>query len=229
VALEKVFSGSQGEIGLQTYNFKVSAVSEEPLFVEEPFGSAPKQDLISKGLTERKSDDGIFSAKSYDFKGADQIHYLKQVNSLSDAISIYGSVVARKIVDKVEFGGFSIASGLQNLAKLKGSFPPDSLIVGSPAYEEALNAIVKSQKEQIAREEAAEAAKRASDAKLLAAQQAELAKKKNEILAATAPATRYRGAWFAGSSSKIIDMEFTSLRKRQQPCSEAALHWGRLQ
>jgi hypothetical protein len=38
VALEKVFSGSQGEIGLQTYNFKVSAVSEESLFVEEPFG-----------------------------------------------------------------------------------------------------------------------------------------------------------------------------------------------
>jgi hypothetical protein len=81
--------------------------------------------------------------------------------------------------------------------------------VGSPAYEEALNAIVKSQKEQIAGEEAAEAAKRASDAKLLAAQQAEVAKKENELLAATAPATRYRGAWFAGSSSKIIDMEFT--------------------
>jgi hypothetical protein len=33
VALEKVFSGSHGEIGLQTYNFKVSAVSRESLFV----------------------------------------------------------------------------------------------------------------------------------------------------------------------------------------------------
>jgi hypothetical protein len=208
VALEKMFSGSQGEIGLQTYNFKVSAASREPLFVEEQFDSAPKQDLISKGLTERKSDGGVFSVKTYDFKGTDQIHYLKQVNPPSDPISIYGSVTARKIVDKVEFGGFSIASGLQNLGKPKGSFPPDSLIVRSPAYEEALSAIVKSQKEEVAKEQASEEAKRASEARLLAAQQAELAKKKNELLTATTPGTRYRGAWFAGSSSKIIELEF---------------------
>jgi hypothetical protein len=44
---------------------------------------------------------------------------------------------------------------------------------------------------------------------MLAAKLADEAKRKRELLAATAAGAHYRGIWFIGSSSKIIDLEFT--------------------
>jgi hypothetical protein len=207
LTLERVAASPSG-IAAQLYNFKVAATPEEPLFASTAFDFTAKQDLISKGLKEIPSGNLLFSGSPYDFKGLDQVQYLKQVNQTSDTITIYGTVGARKMVDKVEFGAFTVASGLENLGKPKGSFPPSSLIVGSAAYEEALNNVVKSQKEELAKAQTAEAEKRASDAAMQAAKQADEAKRKRELLAATASGARYRGTWFVQSSSKIIDMEF---------------------
>jgi hypothetical protein len=208
VTLERVTASPSG-IAVQVYNFKVAATPAEPLLVSTAFDLTAKQDLISKGLKETPSGNQLFSSRAYDFKELDQIEYLKQVNQTSDTITIYGTVGARKMVDKVEFGAFTVASGLGNLGKPKGSFPPSSLIVGSAAYEGALNGVVKSQKEELAKAQAAEAEKRASDAAMLAAKQADESKRKRELLAATVSGARYRGTWFVQSSSKIIDLEFT--------------------
>jgi hypothetical protein len=161
LTLERVAASPSG-IAAQLYNFKVAATPEEPLFASTAFDFTAKQDLISKGLKEIPSGNLLFSGSPYDFKGLDQVQYLKQVNQTSDTITIYGTVGARKMVDKVEFGAFTVASGLENLGKPKGSFPPSSLIVGSAAYEEALNNVVKSQKEELAKAQATEAEKRAS-------------------------------------------------------------------
>jgi hypothetical protein len=208
VTLERVGAAPDG-IGREIYNFKVVATPDEPLFVSTGFDSTVRHDLILKGLKETAPNNPMFSSGSYNFGGLDQIQYLKQVNQTSDTVTIYGSVAARKMVDKIDFGGFTVASGLDNLGKPRGSFPPSALIAGSAAYQEALNNVVKMQKEELAKLEAAEAEKRASDTAVTAAKESEEAKRKKELLAATAAGMHYHGTWFVQSSSRIIDLEFT--------------------
>jgi len=209
VTLQRLTAASQGVSVVQTYNFKLAGAPEEPLFVSASFDSIPERDLISKGFKETSAGNQLLEGGRNDLKGLDQIQYLKQANQPSDTITIYGTVGARKMVDKVDFGGFSVASGLENLGKPKGSFPPTSLIVGSAAYNEVLDGVVRAQNAELAKIRAAEQDKRVSDAAMLAAKQADDAKRKRELLAATAAGAHYRGTWFIRSSSKIIDLEFT--------------------
>jgi hypothetical protein len=90
VTLEKV-GATPGGIGGEIYNFKVVATPDEPLFVSTGFDSTAKHDLILKGLKQTAPNNPMLSSGSYDFRGLDQIQYLKQVNQASDAVTVYGS------------------------------------------------------------------------------------------------------------------------------------------
>ena len=197
VAIEKGAEIPQGSFTIRQYNVKIAARPQEPLFVSMGFDEA-KNELISKGLKAKKQDGGFFAEnESYDFRGLDKLQYLKQVNSPADLITIYGSVGARKLVDTVQFGGISFASGLENLGKPKGGFAPTSLIVGSGPYEEAIGRVLQAQAGELAKEQALAAEKKADEEK-----------RKEALLEATKSGARYRGTWSVGSRSKIIALEF---------------------
>ena len=105
VTLQRLTAASLGVSVVQTYNFKLAGAPEEPLFVPASFDSIPERDLISKGFKETSASNQLFQSGRNDFKGLDQIQYLKQVNQPSETITIYGTVGARKMV---ESGGVKI-------------------------------------------------------------------------------------------------------------------------
>ena len=194
VTAEKTLSDSQAQI--VQYNFKVTATPAEPLYIQASFDTA-KAELLSKGLKEMTTGQGFLAQTVYDFKGLDQREYLKQVNAASDSVTIYGSIAARKIVDRTEFGGFNVASGLDNLGKPRGSFPPDALVIGSPAYKAALDSVLDAQNKELARQQEVEREKKAGHER-----------RKADLLKATAPGARYEGTWSGQATSRIFDLEF---------------------
>jgi hypothetical protein len=182
----------------QGFNFKIAAMPAEPLYAPALFQDV-QNELISKGLKPTSNGQTFVGGAQYDFKGLEQLQYIKQVNAPSDAINIYGFVTARKIVDKIEYSGLSFSSGFEGLGKPKGSFLAGTLTVGSAEYKTRLDALIELQEREAATQKAAERQK-----------QVALEKRKAELIEATKPGTRYRGTWTLNASSKIIELEFTN-------------------
>jgi hypothetical protein len=182
----------------QGFNFKIAAMPAEPLYAPALFQDV-QNELVSKGLKPASNGQTFVGGAQYDFKGLEQLQYIKQVNAPSDAINIYGFVTARKIVDKIEYSGLSFSSGFEGLGKPKGSFPAGTLIVGSPEYKTRLDVLIELQEREAATQKAAERQK-----------QVALEKRRAELIEATKPGTSYSGTWTLNASSKIIQLEFTN-------------------
>jgi hypothetical protein len=192
ITLEKVAVGD-----VERFNFKATVSPQEALFDSVSFAEI-KSDLISRGLKPNESRPGLYQPSDFEFGGLDRIQFLRPVHSPSDFLIFYGSVAARKVVDKIECGGLSIASGTENTGKPKGAFSPEALVVGSDDYQKNLEKVVNQQKERLAQEQA-----------VAAAEQAARDKRKSDLLDATKPGVHYRGTWSEESRSRIVELAFT--------------------
>jgi hypothetical protein len=66
------------------------------------------------------------------------LQVLNQVNAAGASITVYGHFTAEKIVDKWTYSAVSFESGLEQLGKPAGSYPPGAVIAGTSRGDKAL-------------------------------------------------------------------------------------------
>lgn len=111
------------DAGPNQYKFKATATVQEPLYT-----LTIKQPELS----------GVPSVP--DVHPPCNLNLLNLVTANGASITLYGHFSAEKVVDKWTYSDVTFESGLEQLGKPAGSFPPGTFISGRPEAEKALTA-----------------------------------------------------------------------------------------
>jgi hypothetical protein len=126
-AYVSVASVQVDDAGQNRYKFKATATVQEPLYT----------------LTSQQPDlSGV--PPTPELPPPSNFEVLKPVNANGATIILYGHFSAEKIVDKWTYSDITFESGLEQLGKPAGSFPPGTVISGTPEAVKVLDAFTAS-------------------------------------------------------------------------------------